>query len=429
MEGAVVERPNIVLIVTDDQDLRSMMELRPPRAPLAGEPVMARTIARTPIEWENAVANNPLCGPSRATVWTGQRSVNHGVVTNTNPVGTLDMENLLPVWLQEGGYKTALVGKSINGYTSATPLPGWGTYFVMRLPDQYYEYQISHDGNLLHFGSEPHDYSTDILSEFACNFVQETAEPFFLQLCYNAPHAVSGIVPLQSTPAERHRLLWNGIGLTHPPSFNEEDVSDKPPQIQSLPLLDAQDVSQIDLARRRRYETLLAVDEGIEGLFAALEAMGKLSRTVVIFMSDNGFQYGEHRLVSVKAQRYEESVRIPMRAWVPWMAPETRWTPVSNVDIAPTIMSLAGLQGKPQFDGASLFSDLSARTGVHIERPGWVGWRTPLYKIVQENSGFVELYNLAAQGDGCHAPDPFELENSEALSCYRMLKQQLLDEL
>jgi arylsulfatase A-like enzyme len=223
--------------------------------------------------------------------------------------------------------------------------------------------------------------------------------------------------------------LWNGVPLTHPPSFNEADVSDKPESIQSLPLLTAQEIAQIETARRRRYETLLAVDEGIETLFQTLAFYGRLDHTVVIFISDNGFQFGEHRLELMKAHRYEESVRVPLRAFVPGVPPQEIAAPVSNVDLAPTIMKLAGLSPRAQFDGRSLFSRGPPRVGVHIERPGWNGLRTPQYKVVQELGGFVELYNLSAPGDGCHAPDPFELENSAGLSCYRSLKASLLAEL
>jgi arylsulfatase A-like enzyme len=148
-------------------------------------------------------------------------------------------------------------------------------------------------------------------------------------------------------------------------------------------------------------------------------------------VADNGFQFGEHRINLLKHQRYDGSVHIPMRAFVPGMRAQQIMEPVSNVDLAPTILHLARIPPKPQFDGRSLFSGLPPRVGVIIESPyfGWVGIRTPSYKLIREPGGFVELYHIGSSPDGCRDPDPFELENSANLRCYEALKQALLAEL
>ena len=191
-EAAPVERPNIVVIMTDDQTLESMRVMGGVKRSLAAEGTT----------FERAFVSNALCCPSRATLFSGQYSHNHGVIGNQPPDGgyeRLDKSNWLPVWLQRAGYRTVHIGKFLNRYGIRNPVEmpaGWSEWYASVDPSTYsfYGYTLNENGLLNTYGLDfnPIYYSTDYYAERALSVVRrmgDTRTPFFLSLAFLAPHS------------------------------------------------------------------------------------------------------------------------------------------------------------------------------------------------------------------------------------------------
>lgn len=426
-------RPNVVLIVTDDQSPGSF-----PHDP----PVMPRLQAMVEdpadrwISFPNAFLTTPLCCPSRASILTGRTDLRTGVRTNDDG-HLLDPADTVAVWLHAAGYRTALVGKYLNGYPYAgAPLvpPGWDRWLAKRQGAQstaYYDYMLLDQGFPLRSGRAPGDYLTDVLAEAAVDFIDGTPadRPFFLMVTPTAPHR-------PWTPAPRHAGAFAGMRTEEPPSVGEEDVSDKPAWVRALPPLAPERRAQLAGIRLRSYETLLAVDELVAGIVEALEERDLLERTVIFFLTDNGFAFGEHRWVG-KTCPYEECIRTPFLIRYPGAAPREEPLLVSNLDLAPTIAELAGVVPASPVDGRSLVPVLE---GARVERPtglfldyvgddkvpGWSAVRTEAFAYVEYVTGERELYDLV----GSLGPaDPFQLENRVGDPAYATIVRELAAEL
>jgi arylsulfatase A-like enzyme len=418
-------RPNVVVVMTDDEAVGNQWVMAATNRLVGG--AKGTTFAE-------AVVSYPLCCPSRATFLTGQYSHNHGVVSNQAPDGgycALDPTDTLPVWLHEAGYATAQVGKYLNQYGRCRPPdvpPGWDDWFAwISSPDNgsYFDYTVDDDGEVVAFGHAEEDYSTDVFARHAVDVIRARAaapEPFFLLFEPHAPHSVDPV------PAPRHAGALDGVALPTPPSFNEADVSDKPTFVSTLPLLDARDVADARDAYERRLEALLAVDEAVAAIVGALRDTGELRDTVIVFTSDNGFLQGQHRIEAGKVHAYEESIRVPLLVrGGPFPAGATVSPLVANVDLAATIVELAGAVPGHPLDGRSLVpiaTDPGAGLGrqVLIESSptaegGYRGVRTPRYAFVQYHDGQRELYDLDA--------DPYQLENRAGDPAYAEAERRL----
>ncbi|CAA9286898.1 MAG: Choline-sulfatase, partial [uncultured Chloroflexia bacterium] len=226
---------------------------------------------------------------------------------------------------------------------------------------------------------------------------------------------------LPARPAERHEGAFAGEKAPRPPSFDEEDVSDKPSSVENTGRVSDEEASEVDERYRRRLESMLDVDEMVATLVGELEAAGELDDTFFFFTSDNGFLQGEHRIVQGKSRPYEESARVPLFVRGPGVAAgsETKEL-VLNTDLAPTFAELAGLEEFPAADGRSLAPLLrgeetpSWRKAVLLEAEGFSeeeadsradygAFRTGTHKYVEYENGERELYDLEA--------DPYELES------------------
>ena len=401
VSAAVVSTPpNVVVIFTDDQTFENQR-------------VMAATnrlLGERGTTFSNAVVNVPVCCPSRATLLTGQHSRNHGVLGNHWPRGgyaKLDHSNTLATWLDEAGYFTAFTGKFMNEYgagqVDVSVPPGWDDWFVhVGAGNIYGGYTISDDGVAVHFGDTDENYSTDVYGEHAQAVIEQAAgdDPFFLMVGTGAPHGARNQL---AQPARRHVGVFDDEPLPVPPSFNERDVSDKPAAVQELPRLERRDRAAIRDRYRRRLESLLAVDELVSDVFAALEATGEIDNTLVIFTSDNGWLEGQHRIPAGKSRVYEESIRVPLIIMGPgFPAGATIDVPVSNIDIAPTIVAATGATARRSMDGVSLLdivSDAAAFSDRHllVEMHGsdsFSAVRTSEWIYVENTTGEIELYDL-----------------------------------
>lgn len=424
------ERPNVVVILTDDQTLESLHHQPSPMPWLTGR--LADPNDHW-VEFANAFVNTPVCCPSRATLLTGRYSHHTGVRDNATG-HLLDESQTLATWLHDAGYWTGLFGKYMNEYPFGrgpyVP-PGWDRWSGKQqgsVLSIYYGYTLIQQGNPRTYGTAPEDYSTDVLAGQALAFIREAPpdRPFYLELTPTAPHG-------PRTPPPRYAHAFDATPVPHPPSFFEPDVSDKPAWVRALPGLTDRRRAIVDDMQQRQYSTLLAVDDAVRAIVAELTQRGELDDTVILLTSDNGFAMGAHRWIA-KSCPYEECVHVPFLVRFPGAEARTDDRPVSNVDIAVTVADLAGVPTGLAPDGRSLVPLLRNvkpcrwRKGVLLEWAGAMGvppwWevRTPDYAYTEYVTGEVELYDLTgASGPG----DPFELENRAADPAYASVRAAL----
>lgn len=436
-------QPNIVFLLADDLDAQFNS--------IGFMPKLKDWITDHGTSFANAFVNVSLCCPSRSTILRGQYAHNTEVLTNRPPTGgfqtfhDLGRENsTIATWLQAAGYKTALFGKYLNGYPdNASPTfipPGWDAWASPADGSPYSElnYTLNENGTLVAYGEEASDYLTDVIAAKSVAFIHQAAgTPFFLYIPVYAPHK-------PANPAPRHEGLFSNQAIPRPPSFNEEDVSDKPAWVQSLSLLDSNDIGDIRTLYRKRLRSMQAVDDLIEAVGNALRDTGQLERTYFVFLSDNGFHLGEHRQKMGKQAPYEEEIHVPFIVRGPGVpAAHTIDQLVGNVDIAPTFAEWAGVIPPEFVDGRSLCpllqdgppvaawraafliqhgpqdseetegnallepaDDPSPRTAVSGGIPPFRGLRTAQQTYVEYDTGERELYDLAS--------DPYQLSNRAA---------------
>lgn len=405
-------RPNIILIVSDDQSYESIYKMPFLRSRIPPRGGWYR--------FDRAYINNPSCCPSRATILTGQWSHHHGV-EGTGHRPPYDDSDTIATRLDAAGYQTGFVGKYNLGTKAPSEVPaeyyippGWDEWVEQKIgKTRYYDYTLNENGTLVDYGSDPEDYSTDVLRDKVLDFINGNAsnEPFFLIFAPRATHN-SWIA------APRHLGHHADEPVEHVPNFNEEDVSDKPTWWQAL---EPRNVNSIDNARRKQWDTALALDDAVKAIFDRTQDLGLMRNTVVVFMTDNGYAFGEHRW-NGKVCAYEECARTPLL--VKFGGHSGGWTfpqLVGNEDLAPTFADLAGTSPPDPTDGQSFAPMLRDRIipanwrneillrGYHGGRnsgdpPPFWGLRVRRHKYVETvDTGEVELYDLSS--------DPYELEN------------------
>lgn len=384
------DRPNFIIILTDDQRYDTMQYM----------PKTQELIFDQGVTFSHGYVNSPLCGPSRANILTGMHVHNHGVLDNKGElnVGTFVED------LQTNGYFTGLVGKYINRW-KGEPRPEYDYWAsIFRDASPFYEPDINVNGE---WHWQMPGYITDIMRDLVIDFIDEASRklrPFFLLFALNAPHD-------PATPAIEDEGLYPDLEPYRPPSFNEEDISDKPASITHKKIMTEDAIEDIDIFRKKQILTLVSTDRAIEKIVAKLEEEGELDNTVIIFLSDNGKHWGEHRLDS-KGSAYEESIRVPFALRYPPLVPkpyvEDRL--VGSVDIAPTLYDLAKIPIPENIDGLSMVPLLTGgewRDEMFLEcwpsRGHWTAIHTGRYKYIETDGHISEFYDLKE--------DPYELEN------------------
>jgi len=425
-------RPNVIVIMTDDQDTASLSVM----------PNVRRLLAGQGTTYVNSFVGYPLCCPSRATYLTGQYPHNHGVLGNAAPDGgyyRLRGEETLPVWLSRAGYETVHIGKYLNGYGTRNPLevpPGWGEWYGSVDPTTYrmWGYTLNENGRLRTYGradvEDPELYQADVYAAKAVDYVHRKAPgdaPFFLSLAPIAAHvegASAAAGDRNPRPAPRHHGAFADAALPRPPSFNEPDVRDKPAHIQALPRLGPAAIARITKDYRSRLESLQSVDEAIAAVVQALRATGELDNTVIAFTSDNGWLQGEHRIPRGKTHPYEESAGVPLILRGPGIAAGARAAaPVGNIDLAPTILAAAQARAGITVDGRSLLQPpptdraILIVSGPRSSGRWYAAIRTARYLYVEHSTGEQELYDLPA--------DPYQRRSRHADPGYAQTRQAL----
>jgi len=404
-------RMNVIVIVTDDQSYDSI-----PRS-IPVMPYLQQHVLDPADHWvvfSNGFVNTPLCCPARTTMLTGRYAHNTGVQDNADgPL--IDESATLASWLDGAGYHTGLVGKYLNLYPFGRGpyVPeGWDRWWGKlqgTSESLYHDYTLSEQGQPVHYGETEADYSTDVFAAKALEFLRDAPsdEPFFLWFAPTAPHP-----PV--VPATRHAGRYRDLVVPTLPSLGEADVSDKPAWVQTLPVFDAEDEAHVRDDRRASFEALLGVDEAVRGIIEELRSGGELDETLIVYVSDNGFSFGEHRWIK-KICPYEECIRVPFLIRLPDVVHRIEPAMVSSVDLAPTIADLVGVRPDTAFDGVSLAPLLredsrEGRTGevfaewVGDDRiPAWWELRRPGWTYIELATGERELYDMRR--------DPYELVN------------------
>lgn len=421
--AAARSRPNVVFVLVDD--LR-WDELGCTGHPFASTPNVDR-LAREGASFGNAFASTPLCSPSRAAFLTGTYSHTNGIIDN---VARDALSHRLITWprlLHDAGYRTAFLGKWHMG-NDDSPRPGFDRWVSFRGQGVYNNPTLNINGQ-----SRPSEgYITDILTKHAVEFIGERrSQPFCLYLAHKAIHPNtqqrddgSRSDPTQSDapeafiPADRHKGLYVGAVPPHRGNYLKRPHN-KPALQQDLPgvIPLGPDSATKDAAILARMRTMKAVDESVGQIVEALAARRVLDDTVIIFSSDHGFFYGEHCLSAERRLAYEETIRIPLivrypRQFRPGSTPSQF---VMNVDVAASVLTLAGVKPPNTFHGqpfwskpyrsAVLIEYFSDTTYPRIRNMGYYAVRTNRRKYIKyrDLTGADELYDLSN--------DPFELNN------------------
>jgi N-acetylglucosamine-6-sulfatase len=397
--------PSILLIVTDDQRWDTLWAM----------PELQRSLVEPGVTFAESFTTSSLCCPSRASILTGAYPHTTGVYRQAPPHGgfkSFEDSTTIATLLDDAGYRTGYFGKYLDSYQSDALSgyvpPGWDRW-VAFVHAEYFDYGLTIDGTVRRYGLAPGDYSTDVLADHTEEFIRGSEGPVFAIFAPAAPHA-------PAIPSPEDEGEFGDLPAWRPSSFNEEDRSDKPGYVRVFPRVGPDRTEYVDTLRVNQYRSLQAVDRTVGRLLGAMEDTGRLDDALVIYTSDNGLLWGEHRWIK-KEVPYEEAIRIPLVVRADEVVGEGGRTDghlVANIDVAPTIAEAAGVE-LPNADGKSLLPLLAGQGGewrraVLIEHlrgtnpvPTYCAVRTARYLFASYETGERELYDLDA--------DPFQLRN------------------
>jgi N-acetylglucosamine-6-sulfatase len=417
------QKPNILFILTDDQDEESIARMDKLQDRLVNQGTT----------FENAFVTTPQCCPSRVTFLRGQYAHNHRILSNNPPLGGFEKfhklgleRSTIATWLHEAGYATAYVGKYLNGYGEKRPTryipPGWDRWWARLGGIGNDTYDVNENGHIKIYDRHKlneTDYYSDRAEEFVRNHNGEGA-PWFMVVAPTTPHSPAYV-------AERHEGMFKNAEMPKPPSFNEADVSDKPVRVRGLPRLSAQGVARVEEYWRKRQRALQSVDDLVGNLVGALAETNQLDDTYVVYASDNGYLLYRHRIRD-KGGPYEESIGVPLIVRGPGVpADAARSELVANTDWAPTMAEWAQVEPPGFVDGRSFAPLLSQsppaswrqRLLIEMENHAFRALRTAEGETyVEYRTGEKEYYELATdpwQVDSAHAA-PENSRRLEALS-------------
>jgi arylsulfatase A-like enzyme len=434
--AATTQPPSFVVIQTDDQTIDELYATFGHEPALQAMPNTLNLIAKRGMTFNDYYVSYPLCCPSRVSLLTGRYAHNHNDRGNVPPNGGYTGFSFrganthnIATWLQGAGYRTIHIGKFLNGYgdepidNGATVPPGWSAWHSVLNADThhyFYGYTLNNNGVLegpygdsgswetREYGVRddigcpyaplnglPCFYETDMLTNIAVNELSETSleQPFYLQLDYTAPHG-DFRHPAGPEPAPREYDWFKGAPFPHDRSqgFNEGNVADKPRFIRDAPYLSLSDIHTYRVYYDKALESLRAIDDGIKVLMDTLGTQHRLRNTYVIFTSDNGFFFGEHRLIGGKFLAYEPATHLPFLIRGPHIRADTESGElVSNIDVAPTVLELAGVEADKSVDGRSM--------GPFLHDPELRSARPILFESFVETSDVQDAGAIAEPGD------------------------------
>ena len=389
-------RPNVLLIMTDDQRADGTMEVMP----------QTRQWFETGgTRFSRFFATTPLCCPSRASVFSGRYTHNHGVTTNDSAT-VLDQNFTIQAYLKAAGYKTGIFGKYMNAWNLLRPPPFFDDGAITTA--SYSPIRVNENGVV----KVVTQYATSYIRDNAVRFIQDSesqdATPWFLALWTTAPHA-------PFTPDTTYQNAAVPPASPNPAQL-ETDRLDKPPHVQASSV----DAATTEAERVAQLRTLMSVDDMVQTVFQTLQATGEDTDTLAIFTSDNGYQWGDHG-ERAKGDAYDAAVRVPM--YMRWpgqvLTGATDGRLAANIDLAPTIADAVGGIAPPvPMDGRSLLDPLQNRSRLLTENEPAGVRSDPIWSALRTaTSLYVEYYDSTARERIVHREyydllaDPFELEN------------------
>ena len=413
--------PNIVFILTDDLAM-NLVQFMPH--------VLA--MQKDGVTFNNYFVTDSLCCPSRSSIFTGRYPHNTGIFKNQgNDGGYIAFrdrgheQTTFAIALSAAGYRTGMMGKYLNGYRPELhpPAPAWTLWAVAGNGYPEFHYSLSEDGKVVRYGTDPQDYLTDVLSAKAVRFIQQGgSRPFMIEIATFTPHA-------PYVPAPRDANAFPDLRAPRTAAFNASPDANTPNWLTKHPALTDVDMRAIDIAFRKRAQSVLAVDKMIGELQAAVAAIGQEKNTYFVFSSDNGYHMGEYRLMPGKMTAFDTDIHVPLVITGPGIsAGLTVDDVVENIDVCPTFTELAGASSPPNVDGRSLVPWLhgqkiaDARTAILVEHhgprhepadpdapaprsgnpPSYEAIRTRTELYVQYADGEREYHDLAADPDELH---------------------------
>lgn len=420
---SVKQQPNVIFVLADDLSTNLV-----PYMP------NLQAMQKGGMSFNNYFVTNSLCCPSRSSIFTGHLPHNTKVMTNDSPTGGYDgfidngnQAQSFSVALQKSGYRTAMMGKFLNGYRPPKhPVPlGWTDWFVIGGGGYSgYNYIASDNGKVVRRGQQADDFATDVLSAQAQAFIRSAgSKPFFLEVATFSPHA-------PYTPAPRHAHLFSDLKAPQSPAFGWRADANAPKWQQDMSALTPKDIKQIDEAFRKRVQSVQAIDEMLGRLRQTVTEMGKADSTFIIFSSDNGLHLGEYSMRAGKMTPFDIDVRVPLVVTGPGVAKGVASDQiVANIDLGPTFVDWAGTSMPSLPDGRSFAGLLGNavqpwRTTISIEHlnhlhsaedpdaPVQYGGNPPTYTALRTAQA---LYVEYATGEAAYydlKTDPFELHNT-----------------
>jgi arylsulfatase A-like enzyme len=398
-------RPNVLVLLTDDMRVDDLQYL----------PLTHRWLGDAGTTWTNALSPYPLCCPARASIFSGMYSHNHKVFSHVEPYGfhSFDDRSTIATWLHGAGYHTALLGKYLNGY-GAQPVHGAdGGNSVRYVPPGWDDWQGAIDGGLPaghpNNGSAYRYYSTTLsrnqdrglrtlrtyqtdgyagIEEGVVEEATRSDRPFFSYVAFTAPHngmprepddpvvdledGTSRRVASPAVPAQFRGFFDTSIQQAPGAAWLDPTPQDQPEELRGGvddPPNDSELAAMLEVSRQRA-EALHSVDLAVDRVMRVLQRSGELSRTYVIFTSDNGYFLGEEGIRQGKVLPYEPALRVPLLLRGPGVpAGQTRTDPFLSLDIAPTILQMAGVEIPASVDGQGM---------LPVAVGGDRGWRRPV---------------------------------------------------
>jgi len=449
-----VKPRNVIYILSDDHRYDFMGFTG--KVPGLETPNLDR-LAKEGAHFENAFVTTALCSPSRASILTGQYAHTHTVVDNKAPAPASLL--FFPQYLQKAGYQTAFFGKWHMGGDNPDPRPGFNHWESFRGQGVYYNPTLNINGKTVAYKDST--YVTDLLTDHAINWLkgQKKDKPFFVYLSHKAVHS-------EFMPAKRDKGRYRNIQIQYPPSMFLTETANSPKFTRgkradgSQYKFNTKDIPNWVRAQRYSWhgvdymyhgstdfdqfyqdylETLLGIDTSVGRVLAYLKEAGLDKETLVIYMGDNGFSFGEHGLID-KRHAYEESMKVPLLARCPALIkPNTKIKQmVLNLDIAPSILEMAGVKKPAQMQGESFLPLLKGQSvanwrdkifyeyyweNAYPQTPTMFSIRTDRYKFTRSQGiwDIDELYDLQQ--------DPYEVNNLIRSPEHQQLGQQLNKEL
>ena len=418
-----LSKPNVIFVLTDDLAI-NLLKYMP----------NVQAMQKDGLSFDNYFVTDSLCCPSRSSIFTGKFPHDTGVFTNAPPDGGYQAFNkhgneaeTFAVALQQDGYRTAMLGKYLNGYEPKKNAPpaGWNEWDVAGNGYPEFNYDLNQNGSVVHHAKQEADYLTDVLAGIADGFIRKSATgPFFIEIATFAPHA-------PYTPAPRDADKYPGVGVPRTAAYGARPDANAPRWLKDIPPLNAKETTSIDEDFHKRVQAVQAVDKMIGELRATLVSLGIADKTYVVFSSDNGYHMGDYSLRPGKMTPFDTDINVPLVVAGPGVPKgQQRKEIVENIDLCPTFTDLGGGQGPTKPDGRSLVplmlgaqaTDWRQSALIEHHRPNnfdmadpdaplpnssnpitYEALRSAQNLYVEYEDGEIDLYDLST--------DPFELKN------------------